>query len=90
MALNIKNHEVENLVERVVQITGESKTEAVRQALAERVDRLSLRFIRYSKRAKLMALLEDEIWPLVPPELLGTKLTKEEREDILGYGELGV
>jgi antitoxin VapB len=36
VALNIKNPEVERLVSEVVAITGESKTEAVRRALAER------------------------------------------------------
>ncbi len=43
MALNIKNQDVESLVEQVVQMTGESKTVAVRRALEERLKRLSLR-----------------------------------------------
>ena len=41
MALNIKNAEVEALAAEIARITGESKTEAVRRALAERKTRLS-------------------------------------------------
>ena len=43
MALNIKNQDVENLLDEVVQMTGESKTEAIRKALEERRQRLALR-----------------------------------------------
>jgi antitoxin VapB len=34
--------------------------------------------------------LQNEVWPLIPPELRGKKLTKEEEEEILGYGPDGV
>lgn len=90
MALNIKNKEVENLLEEVVRLTGESKTEAVRKALEERHHRLSLRLAKGKDKRRFQAFLEEEIWPQIPPELLGTELTKEEEEEILGYGELGV
>ena len=43
MALNIKNAEVERLVEEISRLTGESKTEAVRRALEERKGRLAFR-----------------------------------------------
>ena len=39
---------------------------------------------------RLFAFLTDEIWPQIPPELLGTHLSKQEEEKILGYGEIGV
>ena len=90
MALNIKNQEVENLLDEVVKMTGESKTEAVRKALEERHQRLSMRFIAPQDEERLISFLEDEIWPQVPAELLGTRLTKEEEENILGYKEHGV
>jgi hypothetical protein len=38
----------------------------------------------------LLAFLQDEIWPQIPKELLGTRLTKAEEEEILGFGEDGV
>lgn len=40
MALNIRNAEVEKLAEDVVRLTGETKTEAVKQALSDRLTRL--------------------------------------------------
>jgi len=42
MALNIKNIEVERLAAQIAEITGETKTEAIRRALLERKDRLGL------------------------------------------------
>jgi antitoxin VapB len=38
----------------------------------------------------LRQLLEEEIWPSIPPELLGRAPSKEEQEQILGYGPEGV
>ena len=46
MALNIKNDEVERLAAEVARLTGESKTEAIRRALAERRQRLAYRISR--------------------------------------------
>ena len=90
MSLNIKNKEVDRLLQEVVSLTGESKTEAVRRALAERHQRLSLHYTGADAGRRLLAFLQDEIWPQIPDELLGTSLTKEAEEAILGYGELGV
>ncbi len=90
MSLNIKNSEVERLVDDIVGITGESKTEAIRKALDERRQRLVLRAVAPRSDARLLAFLENEIWSQVPPELLGQPITKEEEEAILGYGNLGI
>lgn len=40
MALNVRNKDVEELAETLVRITGETKTDAVRLALRERLARL--------------------------------------------------
>jgi antitoxin VapB len=90
MSLNIKNADVEALVDDIVRLTGESKTEAIRKALDERHRRLLVQAITPRSEARLLAFLEDEIWSQIPPELMGRPLTKEEEEDILGYGEAGV
>ncbi len=90
MTLNIKNREVDKLLQEVVQMTGESKTEAVRRALEERQHRLSLRLVAQPKEKRIYAFLQDEIWANIPDNLLGTTLTKEEEDDILGYGEWGI
>lgn len=90
MALNIKNKDVERLLDEVVAITGESKTEAVRQALEERRRRLALRGVDSGNGLDIRAFLESEIWPQVPADQLGVTLTKAEEEGILGYGEDGI
>jgi prevent-host-death family protein len=38
-----------------------------------------------ARRAALRRRLDEEIWPRIPEELLGTAITKREREEILGY-----
>ena len=90
MALNIKNNEVERLVNEVANLTGESKTEAVRRALEERKARLVLYNAGDHRSARLKGFLERELWPLVPPQELGRRLSRAEEEAILGYGETGV
>ena len=90
MAININNSEIERLIEEVAEMAGESKTEAVRRALAERKSRLSPRVAGDSRSTRLKGFLERELWPLVPPEELGRRLTRAEEEAILGYGESGV
>ena len=90
MALNIKNREVELLAAEVAHLSGESKTEAVRRALEERKARLVYRVIDKDRAARLRRFLESEVWPSIPAEKLGRKLSREEEEQILGYGQDGV
>ncbi len=90
MPLSIKNAEVERLVAEVAELTGESKTEAVRQALKERRARLALRESAQNRAARIRRLLEDEVWPSMPADVLGGTISREEEERILGYGDAGV
>lgn len=90
MSLNIKNPDVERLLDELVRLTGESKTEVVRKALEERRQRLALQIpIQQDETERILAFLEEEIWPQIPASVLGTRLSKEEEEAILGYGEHG-
>jgi antitoxin VapB len=90
MALNIKDKETEKLAAEVAAITGESKTRAVKVALQERRQRLAVRVIRRDRAADLRRFLEQEVWSQVPRKLLGRRVTRRERERILGYGSEGV
>ena len=90
MSLNIKNAAVTRLVDEVVRLTGESKTEAVRRSLEERMERLAYRRVSQDRPTRLMRFLETEVWPRVLAVELGRTLTKAEEEEILGYGETGV
>jgi antitoxin VapB len=90
MALNIKDPEAERLAAEVARLTGESKTAAVREALRERRERLVTLEDVDRKEARLQRFLEEEIWPLIPPDMLGKPITQEEQDEILGYGPDGV
>jgi len=88
--MNIKNDEVDRLAEELANITGESKTVVILRALEERRERVGTRASRGRRMAQALDFLEREIWPTVPPKLLGRRVTKKEREQILGYRRSGV
>ena len=90
MALNIKNDAVERLVAEVARLAGESKTEAVRRALEERKARLAYRLVDGDRASRLRRFLETEVWPRIPAEELGRRMTREAEDEILGYGKEGV
>src|ERR1700743_125998 len=92
MALNIKNPEVERLAAEVAELARETKTQAIRTSLEKRkaeliAEKESRAVVR--KRRDIVAYLEKNIWPHIPPELRGKGISKEEREEILGYGPDG-
>lgn len=89
MALNIKDPETENLAAHIAALTHESKTGAIRTALRERKERLELH-THTSKAERLHGFLTEEAWPQIPDSLRGNQLTRQEREEILGYGADGV
>ena len=90
MALSIKSPEVERLVEALAAMTGESKTEAVLRAVAERRDRLRLQGANRERGSDFLRYLAEEVWPTAPPSELGRRLSREEEDKILGYGPEGV
>ncbi|HEY2930853.1 MAG TPA: type II toxin-antitoxin system VapB family antitoxin [Acidobacteriota bacterium] len=90
MPLNIKNHKVEALATEVSRLTGESKTEAIHRALQERKQRLLHQLPSAHREPQLIRFMEKSIWPKIPRRRLGRKLSKREKERILGYGPAGV
>ena len=90
MALNIKDPETEKLAAEVAAITGESKARAVKVALQERRQRLAVRGVRRAGAEELRRFLAQEVWPQVPRRVLGKRVTRRDREAILGYGPEGV
>lgn len=89
MALNIKNATVERLAAEVAEMTGESKTETIRKALEERKARLRLHSSA-GRQERVRRFLEREVWPQIPPDQLGRRPSRDEEEQILGYGASGV
>jgi antitoxin VapB len=90
MALNIKDPETEQLAAQVAALAGETKTRAVKTALRERRERLAARVTSPERGRDLRRFLADEVWPQVPPDVLGKPMTRAERDAILGYGRQGV
>ncbi len=90
MALKIKNPEVERLAAEVAALTGESKTEAVRQALSERHQRLRVRLSDSARADRVQRFLSREDWSRITADQLGCPPSRAEREHILGLGQDGV
>jgi antitoxin VapB len=89
MALNIKDPETEKLAAEVASMTGETKPRAIRVALEERKERLSYQVVRRHRFDELLRFLEREVWPAVPRDVIGRRLSRKEQEKILGYGPHG-
>jgi antitoxin VapB len=89
MALNIKNVEVERLAGEVANLAHETKTEAIRLALLERRARLQVRAGKPGGRKSLREYMEQNVWPMIPPAELGRAMSREEEDQILGYGPEG-
>lgn len=90
MALKIEDTEAEKLAAEIAEMTGDTKTGAVRQALREKKKRLDARAAVGERPRSMQEWLETEIWPRIPEDERGKPLTKEEVEDILGFGPEGV
>lgn len=88
MALNIKDPETERLAAEVAALTGTTKTGAVRYALRQFLAEHSRPSVT-QREEHLIRFLEEEIWPLIPPNQLGKPVSKAEREEILGFGQDG-
>jgi antitoxin VapB len=89
VALNIKNPIVEKLAAEVAEMARETKTQAIRRALEDRKAKLEAQ-AEPRKTRGMREYLEKYIWTTIPPEIRGKGISKEEREEILGYGPDGV
>lgn len=90
VALNIKNRDVEDLTTELSALTGQSKTETIRQALERRRAELIRSGRAVNRRAAVMRFLENEVWPLIPDDQIGRRPTTAEEDEILGFGPEGV
>lgn len=82
MALNIKNARAEELALSVVDLTGETKTQAVTVALQERLDRLRARNSKSSLVEDILEIARE--FDALPV------LDDRTPDEILGYDEDGL
>jgi antitoxin VapB len=82
MALNIRNSETEKLAEALAKLTGETKTEAVTQALRDRLARL--------RRERSRKRLADELDEIALHCARLPILDSRTPDEILGYDDHGL
>lgn len=82
MALNIRNTETEKLAEALAKLTGETKTEAVTQALRDRLARL--------RRERSQRRLVDELDEIALHCARLPVRDSRTPDEILGYDEHGL
>lgn len=82
MALNIRNPETERLAEALAKLTGETKTEAVTQALRDRLARL--------RRERTKRRLADELDEIALHCAQLPVLDSRTPDEILGFDEHGL
>jgi antitoxin VapB len=82
MALNIRNSETEKLAETLAKLTGETKTEAVTQALRDRLSRL--------RRERTKRRLADELDAIAIHCARLPVLDSRSPDEILGYDANGL
>ena len=82
MALNIRNRETERLAEAVAKLTGETKTQAVMQALRDRLARL--------RRERTNRRLADELDEIARHCSRLPIQDSRTADEILGYDERGL
>ena len=74
MAMNIKNTQVEELAAEVAELTGETKTEAIRRALEERRQRLAFQIAGNNRSDERRSFLEREVWSVIRARSAGRRL----------------
>jgi antitoxin VapB len=82
MAINIRNAEVEELARALARLTGETKTEAVRRALRDRLTRL--------RRERAGRRLSDELDTIALECAALPVQDHRAADEILGYDDHGV
>ena len=82
MPISIKNDQTEILARKLAELTGETLTEAVRAAVAERYDRL--------RRARSGRSLADELNAIALRCARRPAISQLSDDEILGYDESGV
>ena len=82
MPLNIRSEETEELASTLAKLTGETKTEAVTQALRERIQRV--------RRARAKRRLADELDEIALHCSTLPVLDRRNADEIMGYDENGL
>lgn len=80
----------ERLIQALAELTGEDPDEVVLHALEERMARLTGPASQTERKQKLLNMLESSVWRLGREGHLGDTISRDEEDQILGYGPEGV
>jgi len=83
MAILIKDHETDQMIRTLAERTGESITDAVKQAVRERLQHMPLTEDEIAARKRKLAKLYAE-WDAVPV------VDNRTVDEIIGYNEFGL
>ena len=79
-----------SLIRDLTQLTGEPEEIVVVRALEERLRRLTEPTSATERANRILAILESSLWRNMPASKLGTSNTREQQDQILGYGPEGI
>ncbi len=86
MAIHIRDLGVVKLATQLAALTGESRTDAIRRALEEKMARLSGTAAHSSRRAELVRVFGCKVPSMVKAGRRRGNLTPEEVQELLAYG----
>lgn len=69
---------------------GETEQDAIHRAVEERYRRLTGPATPSERRQNVPNMLESSVWGHIPKDQLGRALSREEEDEIRGYGPEGV
>ncbi len=84
--IHVKDPKIVRLATRLAALTGESRIEAIRTALEERMARLPGASAQNNRRAELVRVLGCGMSTMIRAGRRKTKLTAEEIQELLAYG----
>jgi antitoxin VapB len=82
MPISIKNDQTERLARKLAELTGETLTEAIRGAVAEKYERL--------RQARSGRSLKDELNEIALRAARRPAVSQLTDDEILGYDDLGI
>ncbi|HEY7770618.1 hypothetical protein [Longimicrobium sp.] len=79
MPITINDPELEQFIRELAEETEVDDVEAIRALVVKHRD-------VQRRLASVMEWLRNDVWPHIPPEHLGKRITREEKAVLLGYG----
>ena len=79
MPITIDNPELERLIQEIAAELQLDEAEALTSIIRDHADYLK-------RRGAVMNWLQNDVWPKIPSDVRGKRITREEKAELLGYG----